>query len=1054
MKKISVLLFSPKTTLILLVIFAIAIGVATFIEQNHDTETAKLMVYNARWMEVLLLLSLVNLTGSIIQRKLYTKEKLTIFLVHAGFIFMLIGAAVTRYIGYEGTMHIREGESSNEIFSNERFLVIKTADDQLVEQYLIDLKSITTKPFEFDTEIDPYGEVEIRYKDYIYNAVERVFEDQPGGRDMLEIRVATDHGNVSGILEEGSEKNIGALLFSFQHEAVDSSIQIFIEDGKALMKAPYPIFTAGDEGEIRDSVKGDTIVELLAKQIYSVNSVLFMPVQYYRKAKTKLVSDTELGGNPDALTVEVSYKGKSQDINIFGGSGYVAQPELFRFDDMPLKIGYGNVPIQVPFSIYLEDFKLERYPGSNSPSSYESKVILTDHRNNLKQSHKIYMNNVLDYDGYRFFQSSYDRDERGTILSVSHDWWGTLITYFSYILLLVGFIATFFNSNSRFNQVRRQIAASRTGLKSLLAVFFIFLGGSFSAFSQVPGIKPVDKTHADEFGHLIVQTFDGRFQPVHTLANDVMHKLYKKNLVEVTGKGKLNAMQFYLDLIIDGEFWKSQKIIYVKDDMLQNVIGITGDYASAYDFFDSKGLYKLEEYTDNAYRKGKSEQNNFDREVMKVNERLNILLMTINGSMLKIFPDPNSKNHEWVSIDDSASFRPLTGGITAINEDLQLKQLSYGTILQLYFHELTFATISGHYSRADQILGYMKSIQRQIGSSEVLPSESKIDMEVRYNKANFFVLLKYVYMILSVLLLIAAFMIHLREKSGRLLNYVFYFLAALLAGALFYHTYGLVLRWYLTGHAPWSNGYEVLVFVPWVSVITGFIFMRYSKIVLAATALLAFFMLLTAGFSNYDPQLTNLQPVLKSYWLIIHVAVIVISYGLFGIGFVLGLINLFMYIFKTAKQEQKMNSIIKSLTFINEISLSFGIAMATIGTFLGAVWANESWGRYWGWDAKETWALIILMVYAVVLHLRMIPNLKKSILFNSASVVAFGTVIMTFFGVNYYLSKGLHSYASGSGGIFPLWAWIAIIVVFLLIFAAYNKQKKFSEPMEEVKSEE
>jgi cytochrome c-type biogenesis protein CcsB len=508
-------------------------------------------------------------------------------------------------------------------------------------------------------------------------------------------------------------------------------------------------------------------------------------------------------------------------------------------------------------------------------------------------------------------------------------------------------------------------------------------------------------------------------------------------------------MQFFIDLIIDGEYWKTQKIIYIKDDVLKNMLGVSGDYASVYDFFDSKdGRYKLEEFTENAYMKSKAEQNNFDREVMKVNERLNIMLMSINGSMLKLFPDPLSKNHKWVSIEDTASFRPLTGGLAAINEDLQLKVLSYGSILQLYFQELSVATQTGNYSRADRILGYMKSIQRQTGTTDILPSEAKINMEVRYNKANFFVLLKYVYMILSVFLLIMAFMIHLREKTGRILNFVFYFLVALLGGALLYHTYGLVLRWYLTGHAPWSNGYEVLVFVPWVSIVAGFIFMRYSKIVLAATALLAFFMLLTAGFSNYDPQLTNLQPVLKSYWLIIHVAVIVISYGFFGIGFVLGLLNLFMYIFKTSKRENKLNQIIRDLTNINEITLLIGIVMATIGTFLGAVWANESWGRYWGWDAKETWALIILMVYAAVLHLRLIPRMSKAILFNSASVVAFGTVIMTFFGVNYYLSKGLHSYASGSGGIFPLWAWIAIIAVFLLIFAAYNKQKKFSEPTE------
>jgi cytochrome c-type biogenesis protein CcsB len=1043
MKNISKILFSQKVTLVLITIFAVAIGVATFIEQNHDTATAKMMVYNSRWMELLLFLLTVNLTGSIFQRKLYRKEKITILLFHLGFIVMILGAAVTRYIGYEGSMHIREGESSNVIFSSETYLMVNTSDDTPIESFKIDRKDLTTKPFRFTFDVEEKGEMSISYKDYVFNATEEIFENQQGGKDMLEIRVATDHGPVSGMVEDGKTKIIGNLSFGFNTEGKEGVIQIQDWNNALMMRSTFDLFRSTEDGKAIDSVSVDSVYEFVPNQIYNGDSTLFMLVHYYRKAKTKLVSGKEGTENPDALIAELSYQGKTKEIELFGGDGYIGETEEHQMDDLSLKIGYGNKPIEVPFSIYLENFILERYPGSNSPSSFESKVILTDERSNLKENHRIYMNNILDYDGYRFFQSSYDRDERGTILSVSHDWWGTIITYLSYILLLVGFVSTFFNRHSRFNMVRKRIANTGKAGKATIVLLLLIAGLSGQSFSQTEMHQPVDKEHADRFGHLIVQTFDGRFQPVHTLASDVIHKLYKKNTIDVPGKGKLDAMQFYLDLIIDSEYWKTQKIIYVKDPTLQNAMGLREDYASFYDFFDGKGQYKLANYTELAYMKSKSEQNNFDRDVMKVNERLNILFMTLNASMLKIFPDEQSKNHKWVSLEDTASYRPLSGSIAVINEDLQLKVLSYSSILQLYFQHLIEGTMTGNYTRADQILGYMKNIQRQAVTSDILPSEAKINLEVSYNKARFFVLLKYFYMILSVFMLILAFQIDFGANKKKLIRYLFNFLIVLLGAAFLYHTYGLVLRWYLTGHAPWSNGYEVLVFVPWVSILAGFIFMKYSKIVLAATVLLAFFMLLTAGFSNYDPQLTNLQPVLKSYWLIIHVAVIVISYGFFGIGFVLGLINLFLFIFKTVKNESNVNTVIKDLSNINEITLLFGIVMATIGTFLGAVWANESWGRYWGWDAKETWALIILMVYAAVLHFRLIPTMNKSIIFNSATVVAFGTVIMTFFGVNYYLSKGLHSYASGGGGIFPMWAWIAIVAVFVLILTAANREKKF-----------
>ena len=409
--------------------------------------------------------------------------------------------------------------------------------------------------------------------------------------------------------------------------------------------------------------------------------------------------------------------------------------------------------------------------------------------------------------------------------------------------------------------------------------------------------------------------------------------------------------------------------------------------------------------------------------------------------MLKIFPVQGSDNNTWTSWNDSLGHLPLTGSLKMLNEDLQLKEFNYTNIMGLYLQEVYKGTKTGDYSRAEKILGYISSIQRQSPAANIIPSVAMVNYEIHYNKAKIFSNLRDWYGMLSIILLVLAFIDVLREKKSRVVSVLLNVFIALLVAAFLYHTYGMILRWYLTGHAPWSTGYEALLLIGWGAMVAGLAFSRNSKIVLAATALLAFFILMTAGHSNYDPQLTNLQPVLKSYWLVIHVATLTISYGFLGLGFILGLMNLFIYLFKNPKNELRLNRLTHQLTNINEMNLTIGLFMATVGTFLGGIWANESWGKYWGWDAKETWALVIVITYTTVLHLRLVSKLKGEFIFNVGAVLGYGSVLMTFFGVNYYLSKGLHSYAAGEKQVFPGWAWISIISILLVIVAAGFRQR-------------
>jgi cytochrome c-type biogenesis protein CcsB len=254
------------------------------------------------------------------------------------------------------------------------------------------------------------------------------------------------------------------------------------------------------------------------------------------------------------------------------------------------------------------------------------------------------------------------------------------------------------------------------------------------------------------------------------------------------------------------------------------------------------------------------------------------------------------------------------------------------------------------------------------------------------------------------------------------------------------HTVGLANRWYISGHAPWSDGYESMIYIAWATVLAGFIFSKRSPMTLASTGILSGLILFVAHLNWMNPQVTNLVPVLNSYWLSIHVSMITASYGFLGLGALLGFVVMVLFIFKSKKNDKQISLSIKELNAINEMSLMVGLTLLTIGNFLGGVWANESWGRYWGWDPKETWALVTILVYAVVVHLRFIKSLYSEFNFAVVALLSYTSVIMTYFGVNYYLS-GLHSYAAGDPVPIPMWVYYGIAGLFVLtVLAARNRK--------------
>ena len=798
------------------------------------------------------------------------------------------------------------------------------------------------------------------------------------------------------------------------------------------------------------SIPQDTLVPNKLHSVASRNLVSFLGIQVLissieKKAKLEYVP-TENEDLPDALLTTIQVGDEIQSEIITGKSGIRAIPTTIKCGGLFFSLAYGAKNIQLPFEVGLTDFRLKKYPGSESPSSYESDITIKDESNNFSESYNLFMNHVVDYGGFRFFQSSYDwsndqNKEAGldpdiTILSVNHDFWGTWITYLGYLLLAIGLLGTLFNPSSRFIAIRKKVIKMRYNRKKiLLSSLLLFF---FSNVFCLDNYQPIPSKQADSMGVLLVQTYEGRIQPTHTLACDIFHKISKKTNFTTAKNEVLSPIQVLVDMMLDKSYWLDQKIIYIKKGTgVSDSLGISGKYASVNDFFNADRSEKLKKQIQNSFSKKDVNKNVFDKELIKANERMNIVLQTMNGSLLKIFPIAGDNGNKWVSWANSYAELPID------STDEHLANISLSRLFKSYIMDLREAKSTHNYESAQSLLNFIKAYQIKTAPSDLLLSKKQILREISYNQSNLFLKVKNYYGYLAILLLIFSFWDALNKKTNtinKLVNIILWILIGLLTIVFIMHTYSLALRWVVTGHAPWSNGYEALTFIAWGGVFAGFLFIRSSRITLAGTSLLAFTTLMTAGHSSFDPQLTDLQPVLKSYWLVIHVACITISYGFLGLGFILGLINTINYLF-LKKSNKNLKLIITELTHVNEMTLTIGLALATIGTFLGGIWANESWGRYWGWDAKETWALVIVLTYAIVLHFRLIPGLKSKFTFNVASVFAFSSVLMTFIGVNYYLSKGLHSYARGETPVFPIWAWVTIFLIIAITIAAWRNKK-------------
>ncbi|MGE4586434.1 MAG: cytochrome c biogenesis protein CcsA [Mangrovibacterium sp.] len=1013
MKKIIQFFLSTTWMGILLLVLAFAMALATFLESSWGTDTAGRLVYHAHWFELIFVLLGVNLLGHVVHIKTYRLKKLPVVLFHLAFLLIVIGAGVTRYFSSEGMMHIREGKGSSSMLSAGSYLSLSAGEHQIQRKVMFS----ELAPGGFDETLLLNGRpVRFRSVGFIRHVLRKAVA-RPSGVPLVDLVISAGRGMHPYVFQQGDSLNLDGVTVGFGTETGISLIQqgdsLFIRSGRKL-----EIRTT--EGEQSQIIPDGFMHPVRFKQCYAMDGLLLLVRRFYPEGLIHVTRDASENSEEDAVLVEVTDGEEKKIIPVFGHKGKAGEPVCRTIGKIPVQLAYGSLPLPLPFELLLHDFRLERYPGSQSPSSFISEIRLIDRERQLSREVCIFMNNTLKYRGYRFYQSSYDADERGTVLWVNRDFWGTRITYAGYFLMSMGMLLSLFCRNSYFRQLVRRLKRMNRSLAAVLTL--LLLGSSFGSRANQDGtaaFPALDPELVSAFEQLWVQGRDGRIEPVSTLCGEILRKLSRKSAF--SGKSPAEVvlgMQLYPGT--------GHKLALIKiDGPVSDRLGIRGKYAAAADFFDEQERYLLLQEVQTAYGKMPAMRSKLDKSLIEADERLNICIMVCNGSLFTLFPPVNT-NDPW----HSAGSRPA--GYNAAADSL---------LVNRSFQMLRESLNPGSDLQPLEVLASVTVFQEKYGGV-LLPSAMKKSAEIHYNRLQPFKRLFPWYMLAGFSLLLLLFVNIFRQKilGGKALLVW----KLLIVTGFMFHSGGLILRWYVSGHAPWSNGYESMVYVAWTAMLAGLILGRRYPMVLGTAAFMAGLTLFVAHLNWMNPEITNLVPVLKSYWLLIHVAVITASYGFIGLSAFLGMLVLLLYALMTEGNRKTSDRIIDRLTVISELSVIAGLYLLTIGTFLGGVWANESWGRYWGWDPKETWALISVLVYAFVAHMRMIPSLKGRYNYNLATVIGFSSVLMTYFGVNYFLS-GMHSYGKGSIDGLNCSVYLFAAAVFGLILLSYLKFRKFEE---------
>ena len=634
--------------------------------------------------------------------------------------------------------------------------------------------------------------------------------------------------------------------------------------------------------------------------------------------------------------------------------------------------GMGMQEEKLPFSLCLQNFETKMHDGTQAVADYSSKFTVTD--GNDKSEGQVSMNNIYSHRSYRFYQSSYDEDGKGSVLAINADPYGIPVTYTGYAILFISLIWMLIDPKASY----RKLLASQLLKKGALMMLMFISMGNLQAAEVLP------KATAEKFGELNI-LYNDRICPVQTYALDFCKKIYGDR----SYKG-LTAEQVLTGWIFYGDEWASEPFIKVKSGELKTAMNLP-DYCSINQFFNKEmGGYIIGQYVQEYYN---GAQDKFHQQAADIDGKIQLIMDLRRGVSLKVLPYTFPKNiratneNPFIKAGTTTWFSPSDRLPKAVEHQ---HALYITNVFSLLYGDVK----AGNTERVNIFFDKMKKYQEVSGGIS-LPSKTQYKAE-RINNA--FPSATILFMVNLTLGFIALFYTIYRMTKKRSFKALDIALPILLGISFLALTFGLALRWIISGNVPLSNGYESMLSVAWLVMLIALLMQFRIRIVMVFGFLLSGFFLLVSHINQMDPAIGQMMPVLNSPLLSIHVSIIMMSYALLSLTFICGIMGICM------------RSHGEELQALSRLFLYPALTCMGFGIFIGAIWANVSWGNYWSWDSKETWALITFMIYAVVVHTQSLPLFRKPLAYHVFMTLAFLSIVMTYFGVNYFLT-GMHSYA-------------------------------------------
>ena len=638
---------------------------------------------------------------------------------------------------------------------------------------------------------------------------------------------------------------------------------------------------------------------------------------------------------------------------------------------------------KLPFSLCLQKFEAKMHDGTNAVADYSSKFTVID--GDDKSEGEVSMNNIYSHRSYRLYQSSYDEDGKGSVLAINADPYGIPVTYTGYALLFISLVWMLFDPKGGYRKLLKSPLLKKGALMIALILSMANIQ-TLHAESATGNLQNavLPKETAEKFGELHI-LYNDRICPVQTFALDFCKKIYgARSYQGLTAEQVLSGWVFY------GNTWANEPFIKIKSGEMKTAMNLP-DYASLNTFFNREmGGYTIGQYVQEYYN---GQQDKFHQQAADIDGKIQIIMELREGISLKVLPYTFTKNvkatkeHSFIKAGTTTWFSP-------VDKLPQAVEHQHALYIRNVFSLLNGDVKAGNTSRVNEFFAKMKKYQ-EVSSGNSLPTNTQYKAERINNAFPFATILFMANLTLGFIALFYTIYRMTKKREIKVLNIA---LPILLGVSFLALTFGLALRWIISGNIPMSNGYESMLTVAWFVMLISILMQLRIRIVMVFGFLISGFFLLVSHINQMDPAIGQMMPVLNSPLLSIHVSIIMMSYALLSLTFICGIMGI------------SLRSHGEELQALSRIFLYPALTTMGFGIFIGAIWANVSWGNYWSWDSKETWALITFMIYAVVVHTQSLPVFRKPLVYHIYITLAFLSIAMTYFGVNYFLT-GMHSYA-------------------------------------------